>query len=61
LQEVEDTDPLLDNLLSLGFRKTEYAEGTVFETDEDSFFKIGAAYAEVMGGFPFALRKVTAN
>lgn len=58
MNRVEEEQPVMDNLLELGFTRLKEGETTVFETDEPAFFNIGKAFAGAMGGFPFAMRKV---
>lgn len=57
MERVENEQPVLDNLIEMGFTKLQEGETTVFETDEPAFFNIGKAFAGAMGGFPIGLRK----
>lgn len=53
--KVEAEQPVLDNLLTLGFTPATVGETTVFETDEPVFYRMGKAFSDAMGGFPFQI------
>ena len=55
LSKVEAEQPVLDNLLTLGFTSATVGEETVFETDEPVFYRMGKAFSDAMGGFPFQI------
>ena len=57
LSKVENEEPVLDNLLALGFTPVKEDGKTVFETDEPAFFRMGTAFAGAMNGFPFEIRE----
>lgn len=56
LSNIEQTDSVLDNLLSLGFIKRTEGELPFFETDEDVFYRMSVALANARGGIPVELR-----
>ena len=55
LSKVEAEQPVLDNLLTLGFTPATVGEETIFETDEPVFYRMGKAFSDAMGGFPFQI------